>query len=42
MNISDVKHAVLEIDGAVSVIRFDDMPMMVRPHHHIRFLNRKQ
>ncbi len=38
---SDVKCAVLEIDGMISVIRFDEMPSELRPHHRIRYIQRK-
>lgn len=37
----DVRLAVLEADGAVSVIRFDDMKPDVRPHHRIKALHRQ-
>jgi uncharacterized membrane protein YcaP (DUF421 family) len=39
--IAEVDLAVLEIDGSISVLKQDDIPAMVRQHHHIRFLNRK-
>jgi uncharacterized membrane protein YcaP (DUF421 family) len=40
-NISDVRIAVLEIDGSISVLKNDEMPTVSRPHHHMRFLSRK-
>jgi uncharacterized membrane protein YcaP (DUF421 family) len=33
--------AVLEVDGAISVIRKDELPAISRPHHRIRFLKRQ-
>ncbi len=39
--IEEVKLAVLEIDGSISVLKEDEMPTAVKPHHHIRFLKRK-
>jgi uncharacterized membrane protein YcaP (DUF421 family) len=35
-----VRLAVLEADGAISVIRYDDMKPDVRPHHRIKALRR--
>lgn len=40
-NISEVKLAVLEIDGAVSVVRHDDMPTTPRSHHRFRVFQKK-
>jgi uncharacterized membrane protein YcaP (DUF421 family) len=40
-NVSDVRIAVLEIDGSVSVLKNDEMPTESRPHHHMRFLSRQ-
>lgn len=37
----EVSQAVLEIDGAISVLRKDEMPAVARPHHRIRFVGRK-
>ncbi len=37
----DVRLAVLEADGAISVIRYDDMKPDVRPHHRIKALRRQ-
>ena len=36
-----VDQAVLEIDGAISVLRKDELPAVARPHHRIRFVGRK-
>ncbi len=33
--------AMLEIDGSISVLRKDEMPVVPKPHHRIRFLRRK-
>lgn len=32
----DVGLAVLEIDGSISVLRKDELPLKERPHHHFR------
>jgi uncharacterized membrane protein YcaP (DUF421 family) len=40
-DVTQVKLAVLEIDGSISVLKYDDMPGTTRPHHHIRFLKKK-
>lgn len=40
-NVAEVSLAVLEIDGAISVLRNDEMPAVARPHHRMRFLDRK-
>ena len=34
----DVGIAVLEVDGSISVLKKDELPAVVRPHHHIRFV----
>lgn len=39
-NIADVALAVLEVDGAISVLKNDEMPAVTRPHHRMRFLSR--
>jgi uncharacterized membrane protein YcaP (DUF421 family) len=41
VNVADVSLAVLEIDGSISVLKNDEMPTVVRPHHHVRFLSKK-
>ncbi len=38
--VEDVRLAVLEPDGAISVIRNDDLMPGVRPHHRIRAIRR--
>lgn len=40
-SLSDVKIAVLEIDGSISVLKNDDMPAVARPYHHVKFLSKK-
>jgi uncharacterized membrane protein YcaP (DUF421 family) len=37
---ADVALAVLEVDGAISILRRDEMPREARPHHRIRFLRK--
>jgi uncharacterized membrane protein YcaP (DUF421 family) len=39
-SVTDVRLAVLEPDGAISVIRNDDLVPGVRPHHRIRAIRR--
>ena len=39
--VEEVQLAVLEVDGSISVLKNDEMPAVARPHHHIRFLQRK-
>ncbi len=39
--IEEVKLAVLEIDGTISVLTNQEMPTEMKPHHRIRFLKRK-
>ncbi|MGD1044848.1 MAG: YetF domain-containing protein [Bacteroidota bacterium] len=34
----DVGIAVLEVDGSISVLKKDELPSVVRPHHRIRFV----
>jgi uncharacterized membrane protein YcaP (DUF421 family) len=38
--VADVRMAVLEPDGSVSVIRYDDMKPGTRPHHRIKVMRR--
>lgn len=40
-SVEEVKLAVLEIDGSISVLKNEEMPTVARPHHRIRFLHRK-
>ena len=40
LKISDIKSAVLEIDGSISVVRNDEIPSAPRPRHRIRHLLR--
>jgi uncharacterized membrane protein YcaP (DUF421 family) len=35
---ADVGIAVLEVDGSISVLKNDELPSVVHPHHHIRFV----
>ncbi len=36
----DAALAVLEVDGSISVLKYDDVPDQVRPHKRLKFLNR--
>ena len=38
--VAEVALAVLEVDGAISVLKNDEMPAVARPHHRMRFLSR--
>jgi uncharacterized membrane protein YcaP (DUF421 family) len=38
--VADVRLAVLEPDGSVSVIRYDDIKPGTRPHHRIKMMRR--
>ncbi len=40
-NISDIHLATLEIDGSISVIRIDELPAQLKPHHNFRFIEKK-
>jgi uncharacterized membrane protein YcaP (DUF421 family) len=40
--IRDVGLAVLEVDGAISVLKKNELPTVVQPHHRIRFLVRNK
>lgn len=39
--VEDVRSAILEVDGTVSVLREDEAPPSARPHHRIRGLRRR-
>jgi uncharacterized membrane protein YcaP (DUF421 family) len=36
--VTEVGIAVLEVDGSISVLKKDELPTVVRPHHRIRFI----
>ena len=38
--IKDVALAVLEVDGSISVLKYDDIPDNVKPHKRMKFLQR--
>jgi uncharacterized membrane protein YcaP (DUF421 family) len=38
--VQDVALAVLEVDGAISVLKYDDVPDAVKPQKRLRFLHR--
>jgi uncharacterized membrane protein YcaP (DUF421 family) len=40
-SVHDVALAVLEVDGSISVLKYDDVPQ-VHAHHRMKFLQRKQ
>jgi uncharacterized membrane protein YcaP (DUF421 family) len=35
-----VRSAIFEVDGSISVLRNDELPALVRPHHRIRGIRR--
>ena len=37
---SDVRSVVLEVDGAISVLKFDDVTPVAAPHRRIRFVKK--
>lgn len=39
-SIEDVRLAVLEIDGSISVLKNDDMPATSQPHHRFKFIKK--
>jgi len=41
-DVEQVRSAILEVDGTVSVLREDEAPAVHRPHHRIRGLPRRQ
>lgn len=38
--IGEVALAVLEVDGSISVLKYDDIPDHAKPHKRMKFLNR--
>jgi len=38
--IGDAALAVLEVDGSISVLKYDDVPEQARPQKRLRFLHR--
>lgn len=40
--VEDVALGVLEVDGSISVLKYDDVPGDFKSHHRMRFLARKQ
>jgi len=41
-SISDVAIGVLEVDGSISLLKYDDCPSTVHPPHRVKFLQKKQ
>jgi len=39
--VEDVAMAVLEVDGSISVLKYDDVSPEARAHHRLRFLKRQ-
>jgi uncharacterized membrane protein YcaP (DUF421 family) len=40
-HIEDVRTAILEVDGSISVLKEDEVPTIHRPHHRIRGVPRR-
>jgi len=40
--LKDVALAVLEVDGSISVLKYDDVPPQAQPHRRMKFLQRRQ
>ena len=38
---SAVRSAILEVDGTISVLRADELPIQTKPHHRIRGIRRR-
>jgi len=38
--VKDVSLGVLEVDGSMSFLKYDDVPAAVQPHKRLRFLRR--
>jgi uncharacterized membrane protein YcaP (DUF421 family) len=41
-SISDVALGVLEIDGSISLLKYDDVPASIHSPHRLKFLQKKQ
>jgi uncharacterized membrane protein YcaP (DUF421 family) len=41
-SVSDVAIGVLEVDGSISLLKYDDCPSTVHPPHRVKFLQKKQ
>jgi uncharacterized membrane protein YcaP (DUF421 family) len=41
-NVSDVALGVLEVDGSISLLKYDDCPTTIHPPHRVKFLQKKQ
>jgi uncharacterized membrane protein YcaP (DUF421 family) len=39
-SVKDVALAVLEVDGSISVLKYDDVPDHLKPHRRLKFLQR--
>ncbi len=41
-SITDVALGVLEVDGSISLLKYDDCPTTIHPPHRVKFLQKKQ
>ncbi len=40
--VTDVALGVLEVDGSISLLKYDDCPSTIHPPHRVKFLQKKQ
>ena len=40
--VADVAIGVLEVDGSISLLKYDDVPANIHPPHRVKFLQKKQ
>jgi uncharacterized membrane protein YcaP (DUF421 family) len=40
--VADVALGVLEVDGSISLLKYDDVPGSIHPPHRVKFLQKKQ
>jgi uncharacterized membrane protein YcaP (DUF421 family) len=40
--VEDVALGVLEVDGSISLLKYDDVPGTIHPPHRVKFLQKKQ
>ena len=41
-SVKDVALGVLEVDGSISLLKYDDVPGDIHPQHRLKFLQKKQ
>jgi len=40
--VDEVALGVLEVDGSISLLKYDDVPSSIHPQHRVKFLQKKQ